>query len=220
MIFSVIKQPESVARRAIQLFLVMALACSCWGDTASKAENRLKAAADVLHEIMDAPDKGIPEEVIEHAKCIAVVPHEIKGGFVFGARYGKGVATCRTENGWSAPAFFTITGGSWGAQIGLEGIDTVLTIMNEKGMNHLLSNKFRIGAEASAAAGPVGRHASAGTDWKLETEILSYSRAKGVFAGVALDGSVIEPDKEAIRAIYGKDLTTRVILTGKVRPPE
>ena len=219
MIFPVIRQPESVARRAIQLFLVMALACSCWGDTASKAENRLKTAADVLHEIMDAPDKGIPEEVIEHAKCIAVVPHEIKGGLVFGARYGRGVATCRTENGWSAPAFFTITGGSWGAQIGLEGIDNVLMIMNQKGMDRLLSDKFQIGAEASAAAGPVGRHAAAGTDWKLDTEILAYSRAKGAFVGASLDGAFVRPDHDAMRALYRGDVTTRDVLTGKVDAP-
>jgi lipid-binding SYLF domain-containing protein len=149
-----------------------------------------------------------------------VIPHEIKGGFIFGGAYGKGVATCQTPHKWSAPAFFTITGGTWGAQIGLEGVDNVLMIMSEKGMNHLLSNKFRVGAEASAAAGPVGRHASAGTDWKLETEILSYSRAKGAFAGVTLDGSVIAPDQDSIRAIYGNKVSVRQILSGEVPPPK
>ncbi len=143
-------------------------------------------AATVLHEVMAAPDKGIPEEVMEHAKCVAVVPHMIKGGFVFGAEGGRGVATCRTEHGWSAPAFFAITGGSWGLQIGVEGVDLVMIIQNDQGMKHLLASKFQIGADASAAAGPVGRHASADTDWKMNAEILTYSRAKGVFAGLTL----------------------------------
>src|SRR5258708_5256155 len=170
-------------RKTIVSLVILSAMNLCWADTArEKAEDRLQAAAKVLEEVMSAPDKGIPQEVVERAKCIAVIPHEIKGGLGFGARYGKGVATCRTANGWSAPAFFTITGGSWGAQIGIEGVDNVLMIMNQKGMDRLLSDKFQIGADASAAAGPVGRHAAAGTDWKLETEILSYSRAKGIFA--------------------------------------
>jgi SH3 domain-containing YSC84-like protein 1 len=200
--------------------IVMALSIMSWADTPpEKAEDRLQRAGEVLQEIMHAPDKGIPKEVIEHAKCIAVIPHEIKGGFIFGAAIGKGVATCRTEDGWSAPAFFTITGGSWGAQIGLEGVDNVLMIMNQKGMDRLLSDKFEIGADASAAAGPIGRHAAAGTDWKLETEILSYSRAKGIFAGVALNGAVVRQDRDTTKAVYGRNLTPREILTGKVRPP-
>src|SRR5664279_3366679 len=116
---------------------------------------------------MAAPDNGIPEEVLEHAKCIAVVPHMIKGGFVFGAEHGRGVATCRTAKGWSSPAIFAITGGSWGLQIGVEGVDLVMIIQNEKGMQQLLSGKFQLGGDASAAAGPVGRHASANTDWKI-----------------------------------------------------
>jgi lipid-binding SYLF domain-containing protein len=144
------------------LLVLLASASFSRADTdRENAEKRLHDAAEVLQQIMSAPDKGIPEEVIKGAKCIAVIPHEIKGGFVVGARHGKGVATCRTASGWSAPAFFTITGGSWGAQIGLEAIDNVLMIMNQKGMERLLSNKFEIGADASAAAGPVGRHAAA-----------------------------------------------------------
>ena len=138
---------------------------------------------------MAAPDKGIPEEVMDHAKCVAVVPHMIKGGFVFGAQGGRGVATCRTDHGWSAPAFFAITGGSWGLQIGVEGVDLVMVIQNDEGMKHLLASKFQVGADASAAAGPVGRHASADTDWKMNAEILTYSRAKGVFAGLTLNGA-------------------------------
>jgi lipid-binding SYLF domain-containing protein len=140
-------------KKALVLVMVLGVTELAWSE---KALDRLQSAGEVLHEIMNAPDKGIPEEVIERAKCIAVIPHEIKGGFTFGGAYGKGVATCRTPHKWSAPAFFTITGGTWRAQIGLEGVDNVLMIMSEKGMNHLLSNKFRVGAEASAAAGPSG----------------------------------------------------------------
>jgi lipid-binding SYLF domain-containing protein len=134
-------------------------------------------------------------------------------------KHGKGAVTCRTGQGLSAPALFTITGGSWGAQIGVEGVDNVLVIMNQKGMDRLLSDKFQIGADASAAAGPVGRHAEAGTDWKLDTEILSYSRAKGVFAGATLNGAVVRPDKQAMRALYGRNVTAQAVLSGRVRPP-
>jgi len=173
----------------------------------------------VLHEIMAMPDKGIPEEVLEHAKCIAVVPHMVKGGFIFGGKGGKGVATCRKANGWSAPAFITISGGSWGLQIGVEAVDVVLIIQNEKGMQKLLSSNFQIGADASAAAGPVGRHAEAGTDWKMDTEILTYSRAKGAFAGLTLEGASLRQDDDSRHAIYGRNVTTRAILLGKVAAP-
>jgi lipid-binding SYLF domain-containing protein len=181
--------------------------------------DRLQKSAEVLQQIMATPDKGIPEEVLDNAKCVAVVPHLIKGGFVFGAKHGRGVATCRTAHGWSAPSFFTVTGGSWGAQIGVEGVDLVMLVMNDKGMQQLLNSKFQIGGEASAAAGPVGRHASADTDWKLNTEILTYSRSKGAFAGVTLEGAGIAQDEEAIREMYGKDYTPRQILSGTVAAP-
>jgi len=190
-----------------------------WADSPSEAAaDRLEHAGAVLHEVMAAPDKGIPEEVLDHAKCIAVVPHMVKGGFVFGAEGGKGVATCRTETGWSAPAFFTIGGGSWGLQIGVEGIDLVMIIQSDRGMEHLLSSKFQIGGDASAAAGPVGRHASADTDWKLNTEILTYSRAKGIFAGLTLNGQVISKDEDAMTATYGADVSTKAVLHGEVTP--
>jgi lipid-binding SYLF domain-containing protein len=189
-------------------------------DDRQEAVDRLDHSAKVMHEIMAAPDKGIPDEVLDHAKCIAVVPHMIKGGFVFGAQGGKGVATCRTASGrWSAPAFFAITGGSWGLQIGLEGVDLVMVIQNEKGMQHLLSSKFQLGADASAAAGPVGRHASAGTDWKLNAEILTYSRAKGAFAGLTLTGADIRRDDDSMKAFYGSDVTSRAVLDGQVPAP-
>jgi lipid-binding SYLF domain-containing protein len=182
--------------------------------------DRLDHAGAVLHEIMAAPDKGIPEEVLEHAKCIAVVPHMLKGGFVFGAENGRGVATCRTADGWSAPAFFTITGGSWGLQIGVEGVDLVMIIQNDRGMQHLINSNFELGADASAAAGPVGRHASADTDWKLETEVLTYSRARGAFAGLTLTGAAIRRDDDSTEAIYGHDISTRRILQGEVAVPQ
>jgi lipid-binding SYLF domain-containing protein len=202
---------------------VMSLATIGWADEKDQKEaptGRLDRAAEVLHQVMAAPDKRIPEEVLEHAKCIAVVPHMIKGGFVFGAQGGRGVATCRTANDrWSAPAFFAITGGSWGLQIGVEGVDLVMVIQNDKGMQRLLSSKFQVGADASAAAGPVGRHASANTDWKLNTEILTYSRAKGAFAGLTLSGADIRRDDDSMKAVYGPDVTTRAVLSGDVPPP-
>ncbi|MGB8596337.1 MAG: lipid-binding SYLF domain-containing protein, partial [Candidatus Sulfotelmatobacter sp.] len=164
---------------------MLGLGTLCWAGSAREdATERLDNATAVMHEIMGMPDKGIPEEVLQHAKCMAVIPHMVKGGFVFGAEGGKGVATCRTANGWSAPAFITISGGSWGLQIGVEAVDVVMVFQNDKAMQRLLESNFQVGGDASAAAGPVGRHAEAGTDWKLDTEILTYSRAKGAFAGL------------------------------------
>ena len=207
-------------KKLITLFAVLSVSTLCWAGTDRDATvDRMDHAGAVLHEIMSAPDKGIPEEVLEHAKCIAVVPHMLKGGFIFGAENGRGVATCRTANGWSAPAFFTITGGSWGLQIGIEGVDLVMIIQDEKGMRRLLSSHFQLGGDASAAAGPVGRHASANTDWKLETEILTYSRARGAFAGLTLSGAVIRRDDDSTEAIYGNRVSTRRILRGEVATP-
>ncbi len=162
--------------------------------------------ATVLKQIMDTPDKGIPEEVLDNAKCIVVVPHLIKAGFIFGGKHGRGVASCRTATGWSAPAFISVSGGSWGLQIGAEGVDLVMLVMNDKGLQHLLSSKFQLSGEGSAAAGPVGRHASAGTDWKMNAELLTYSRSKGAFAGLTLEGAVIEQDADSTTAIYGRDV--------------
>lgn len=207
-------------KKLMTLAALLSLTTIGWAGTNREAtDDRLDHAGAVLHEIMSAPDKGIPEEVLEHAKCIAVVPHLLKGGFIFGAENGRGVATCRTATGWSAPAFFTITGGSWGLQIGVEGVDLVMIIQNDRGMQRLIGSKFELGADASAAAGPVGRHASADTDWKLETEILTYSRAKGAFAGVTLNGSAIRRDDDSTEAIYGHDISTRRILRGEVAVP-
>jgi SH3 domain-containing YSC84-like protein 1 len=190
-------------------------------DKNTSAEvKRVQSAANVLDEIMGTPDKGIPKEILESAKCVAVVPSMIKGGFILGARYGKGVATCRTGAGsWSAPAPITIAGGSWGLQFGGEAVDLVMLVMNDKGMQNLLSSKFKLGAEGSAAAGPVGRQAEANTDWKMRAEVLTYSRARGVFAGLELNGAVIKQDDDDTRALYGKLVPFKHILGGNVTAP-
>src|SRR6202140_1933816 len=180
---------------------------------------RLQASVDVIHAIMATPDKGIPEEVLNDAKCIVVVPNLIKGGFIFGGKHGRGVASCRTPEGWSAPAFVSVGGGSWGLQIGVEGVDLVMLVMNDRGLQHLLSSKFEMTGEGSVAAGPVGRHASAGTDWKMNTEMLTYSLSKGAFAGLTLEGAVVEQDNDSTHAIYGKHMLFRSILSGKVATP-
>ncbi|HEY2859250.1 MAG TPA: lipid-binding SYLF domain-containing protein [Terracidiphilus sp.] len=209
-------------KKLIVLSAVLGVASLGWAsDKSSKedATDRLDNAANVLHEVMSTPDKGIPQEVMDHAKCVAVVPHMVKGGFVFGAEGGRGVATCRTANGWSAPAFFTVAGGSWGLQIGVEGIDLVMVFQNDKGMQDLLKSKFQVGGDASAAAGPVGRHASADTDWKMNAEILTYSRAKGAFAGLTLNGAVVHPDNDSMAAEYGPNVTEHDVLMGQVPPP-
>lgn len=207
-------------KRAKFLLAMLSIGTLCWAGTARQdATERLGNATNVMHEIMGAPDNGIPEEVLEHAKCVAVVPHMVKGGFIFGGKGGKGVATCRTANGWSAPAFITISGGSWGLQIGVEAVDLVLIIQNEKGVQRLLSSNFHVGADASAAAGPVGRHAEAGTNWKMDTEILTYSRAKGVFAGLTLEGASIRQDSDSRKAMYGRKVTTRALLLGQIPVP-
>jgi len=189
------------------------------GSARQDSVDRLDRSVHVLHAIMATPDKGIPEEVLSNAKCILVVPDLIKGGFVFGGKHGRGVATCRTAEGWSAPAFVSVGGGSWGLQIGIEDVDLVMLVMNDQGMQHLLSSKFELTGEGSVAAGPVGRHASAGTDWKMNTETLTYSRSKGVFAGLTLEGAVVEQDNDSTHAIYGKHMMFRNILSGKATTP-
>src|SRR3984893_10469337 len=186
----------------------------------TKAYGRVEAAGTVLDEIEAAPDKGIPEEVLGSAECVAVVPSLLNGGFVFGGRYGRGVASCRTEKGWSAPAFFTIGGGSFGLQIGGQATDLVMLIMNKNGMNNLLSSQFKLGADASAAAGPVGRHASADTDWKMRAEVLTYSRARGLFAGLALHGAVIKQDKNSTREFFGRMVPFKTSLRGEIEAPK
>jgi lipid-binding SYLF domain-containing protein len=189
------------------------------GSAREDSTERLQNSADVLKEIAAAPDNGIPEEVLKDAKCIVVVPHLVKAGFIVGAKHGRGVAVCRTSDGWSAPGFISVGGGSWGLQIGAEGVDLVMLVMNDRGLQHLLSNKFEVTGEGSAAAGPVGRHASAGTDWKLNTELLTYSRSRGIFAGLTLEGAVVEQDADSTMAIYGSDIPFKRILLGDVAAP-
>jgi len=182
--------------------------------------SRTHKAAQVFKEIMEAPDQGIPQDLLESAKCIAIIPGEVKFAFIFGGNFGRGVATCRAGSGWSAPMFVAIDGGSVGYQIGGSSTDLVMLFMNDHALQSLLSDKFKLGADASVAAGPVGRNASAGTDLKLNAEILSYSRSKGVFAGVSLDGAVVQADKTGDKAMYGHEVNRREILSGKVAVPE
>jgi lipid-binding SYLF domain-containing protein len=168
-----------------------------------KMDDRLTSAADVIQEIMATPDKGIPEGILEKARCVVVVPHYKKGAFVIGAQYGQGVATCRTSRGWSAPVFVKLEGGSFGWQIGGQSTDLVLVAMNQNGLESALKSKVKLGADASAAAGPVGRNAEAGTDVAMNAEFLTYSRAKGLFAGLDLSGTALYQNKDDMDAEYG-----------------
>ena len=206
--------------------MLLAVASVAWSasdkDKSDKSDidKRIDASADVLNEIMGTPDKAIPDKVMSDAKCLAVIPSMVKVALVFGGNHGKGIATCRTESGnWSAPAPITITGGSWGLQLGGQAIDLVMVVTNDQGIQHLLQSKFKLGADASAAAGPVGRDAAADTDWKMKAEVLTYSRARGVFAGIDLNGSAITQDKDETRILYGSFVPFPDILTGKVQPP-
>ena len=199
---------------------VLASTMAVAADEPSEQVKRMDASAAVLDEIMGTPDKGIPEELLDSAKCVAVIPSMVKIGFVFGGRHGRGLATCRTKSGWSAPAPFTVTGGSWGLQIGGEAIDVVMLVMNDNGMEKMLSSKFKIGADASAAAGPVGRHVEGETDWKMRAEVLTYSRARGAFAGVTVNGASITQDKDGTRILYGRLIPSAQILKGQVKAPE
>jgi lipid-binding SYLF domain-containing protein len=176
-------------------------------------------AADDLNKLMNAPDSEIPQTILAKAKCVAVIPDMVKGGFVIGGQHGRGLATCRTANGWSAPAPITMSGGSWGAQIGVQSADVVLLFMNQGAVDSLLSDKLKIGGEASIAAGPIGRDAQAATDVKLNSEILSYSRTKGIYAGLDLSGAAVRQDMDTTVAMYGKSIPFRTILSGEVPPP-
>src|SRR6202162_5566743 len=209
-------------KRLLILCVVVCLAIPMFAEDEdqNKAEDRIKAAGTVLEEIESAPDQGVPEEVLGSAECVAIVPSMLKGGFIVGARYGRGVASCRTPKGWSAPAFFTVQGGSVGLQIGGQAVDLVMLIMNQDGMRNLLTSKFKLGADASVAAGPVGRQAAAGTDWKMRAQVLSYSRARGLFAGLELSGAAIGQDKDATREFYGRMVPFKTSLTGTIEPPK
>jgi SH3 domain-containing YSC84-like protein 1 len=179
----------------------------------------INAAARVLEEIMATPDKGIPEEILTAAKCVAVVPSMMKSGFLVRDKSGKGVATCRTSKGWSGPAPFTVTGGSWGLQFGGEAVDLIMLVMNDKGVRALQANKLQLGADGSVAAGPVGQQVNPVVDWKERSEVLTYSRARGRFNGIELNGAIIKQDDEQTKSLYGKIVPFRAILSGKLPPP-
>jgi SH3 domain-containing YSC84-like protein 1 len=189
-------------------------------DREIKVDDRLDASADTLNDMMRASDKGIPQDLLDKARCVVVVPGMKKAGFIFGAKYGRGFAVCHHRgSGWSAPAAMRVEGGSVGFQIGASETDIVLLVMNEGGMKHLLSDKFTVGGEATAAAGPIGRDMSAQTDAMMNAEMLSYSRSRGVFAGISLEGATLRPDEETNRELYGRDVTNREILTGDFKTP-
>jgi len=200
----------------LTLFVTLTAVASDREDDVSRTQK----AAQVFQEIMNTPDQGIPSDLLESAKCIAIIPGDVKFAFIFGGNYGRGLATCRTGHGWSAPLFLAIEGGSVGYQIGGSSTDLVMLFMNDHALKSLLGDKFKLGADASVAAGPVGRNAAAGTDLKLNAEILSYSRSKGVFIGVSLNGAVVQADKSGDRAMYGDDVNRHEILDGKVAVPE
>jgi SH3 domain-containing YSC84-like protein 1 len=185
----------------------------------SKVDDRLDASADALADMMKASDKGIPQDLLDKAHCVVVVPGMKKAGFIFGGKYGRGFAVCRRHSGWSAPAAMRVEGGSVGFQIGASDTDIVLLVMNDGGMKRLLSDKFTIGGEATAAAGPVGRDVSAQTDAMMKAEMLSYSRSSGLFAGISLDGATLRPDEATNKELYGRDATNREILTGDFKTP-
>jgi len=203
------------SRRTVLTLAVIIAACL--GGRVSLAQNeegeRASEAAKVLKQIQEATDTNIPKQILDKARAIAVFPSTVKGAFIVGAQHGKGLISARMDGKWSAPAFVTLTGGSLGFQIGGQATDIVLVVMNERGMENLTSNSFKIGGDASVAAGPVGREATAATDYKFEAEILSYSRSRGVFAGISLNGSTIRADRDANRHVYGSDFTTSQIVT-------
>jgi lipid-binding SYLF domain-containing protein len=186
--------------------------------------SRINRATEVFQQIMATPDKSVPQELLESAKCIGIIPGEKKFALGVGGNYGKGLVTCRTANGWSAPLFISVGGGSFGFQIGGQSTDIVMIFRNRSGVDSLLSDKFKVGADATAAAGPVGRHAGADTDVKLNAEILTYSRSKGAFAGISLDGAVVQPDESGNTAMYGEKYgnseNRRAILNGKIPVPK
>jgi lipid-binding SYLF domain-containing protein len=218
------KEKSPLKKRAVSFIsAVLLLACVSFGKDEgdrAKLQSRLDHAGTILDEITSAPDKGVPQEILSHAKCVGVVPNMVKAGLGLGGEYGQGVVTCRTEKGgWSAPAFYRLGGGTVGLQIGGAAVDVVMLFTNDRGVQSLLTHKVKIGADATAAAGPVGRTAAADTDIALRSEILTYSRSRGAFAGISLKGSWFEQNSGDTRTFYGRDLNFENILNGSVRPP-
>jgi lipid-binding SYLF domain-containing protein len=205
----------------LSLGLCLLLSSTAWaGSSKEDLQDRVEAAKTVLRQIMNAGDKSIPMNILEQAYCVGVVPGLIKGAFVFGGEYGQGVVTCRTGHGWSAPVFIRMAGGSWGLQIGGQSTDLVLIAVNDHGFQDLLKNKFKIGGDAAASAGPVGRNTQAATDWKMNAELLTYSRSKGLFAGIDLNGTVVSQNQEDTQTYFGHPHSFQAILKGDVAPPE
>ncbi len=206
-------------KRLVVLLSLAALAIPAFAQVPQDLINRLDAAQQTLNNIMAVPDKSIPESILQEATCVGVVPGLLKGAFIFGAEYGQGVVTCRTPRGWSGPVFIRMAGGSWGFQIGGKGTELVLVAVNKRGFQDLLESKFKIGAGASAAAGPVGRDAGASTNWKMQSELLTWSRARGLFAGVDLNGVSVTQNKGDTQLLYGAPHTFKQILDGYVPVP-
>ncbi len=204
---------------AVVSMAAMTLPALAAKDDQATLDKRLNSATATLNEIMATPDRSIPNSILQQATCVGVVPGLIKGAFIFGAEYGQGVVTCRTGHGWSAPAFIKMEGGSFGFQIGGQGTDLVLVAVNQKGFQDLLKSKFKIGGDASAAAGPVGRDTQAATNWKLQSELLTWSRAKGLFAGIDLDGVAVTENTDDTTKFYGQPHSFEQILKGDVLPP-
>lgn len=208
-------------KASVVLCLCFLLSCTASYAASSREDlqSRIEAARTVLNQIMNAQDRTIPMNVLQHATCVAIVPGLVKGAFIIGAQYGQGVVTCRTGRGWSGPVFIRMAGGSFGFQIGGQSTDLVLVAVNDKGFQDLLKSKFKIGGDASAAAGPVGRSGQAATDWKMNAELLSYSRNKGIFAGIDLDGTSVTQNKDDTDTYYGASHGFDAILRGEVQPP-
>jgi lipid-binding SYLF domain-containing protein len=204
----------------VPLFLALLLASPAFaGSSREDLQDRIDAARTVLDQIMSAGDKSIPRNILAQATCVGVVPSFIKGAFVFGAQYGQGVVTCRTGHGWSGPVFIRMAGGSWGLQFGGQSTDLVLVAVNDRGFQDLLKNKFKIGADAAASAGPVGRNTQAATDWKMGAELLTYSRSRGLFAGIDLDGTSVSQNSEDTELYYGQAHRFDAVLKGSVAVP-
>jgi len=209
-------------KKAVVVCFVLLLAATMPAAASDKDKivNRMEDAGGILDEIMSAHDSGIPSRILDSAECVAVVPSMLKGGFGFGGLYGRGVASCKTSAGWSAPAFFKVEGGSFGLQIGGQAVDLVMVIMNQRGMQALLSSKFKLGGDVSVAAGPLGREAEGMTDWKMKAQVLTYSRARGLFAGMALNGAVIKQDDSSTQTFYGNAIPFKTLLTGGTPAPK
>jgi lipid-binding SYLF domain-containing protein len=206
--------------RRLPFFAVLALTTAMLRAQDDEPDKRLRSATDTLREIMTTPDRAIPRGLLNRSRCLAVVPGMKKAAFIVGGEYGRGYALCRSEWGWSAPAPIRLAGGSFGLQLGADSTDIVFLVMNERGMTRLLSDKFKIGADVAVAAGPVGRDATADTDILMRAEILSWSRTHGLFAGVSLDGTVVEHDDSESKKLYGRPYSNQEIISGDIKPPE